>query len=77
MTADKGGGSVRDQIPVHQPLTDHPGNHGVHLVDGVSRAVIMPPRELVDVAAQVFLAHVVVGAVVAPLQQRPRPSAKH
>lgn len=46
-------------------------DHRPHLVDSVARAVVVPPRELPHVPAQVLRAHLVVRPVVAPLEHRP------
>ena len=56
------------QIAVLEPLPSHILRDTGHLVNGVAAAIVVAPGELSDVAAQVLLAHVVVGAVVATLQ---------
>ena len=61
----------RHQIAVAQPLPNHPINNQLHLVEGVARALVVAPGELGHVAVQVLLAHVVVGAVVSTLENRP------
>ena len=60
-----------DQITIHQPLADAGGDDRGHLIGGVGFADIVPPRKLRDVPIQMLRAHVMVGAVIAPLEHRP------
>ena len=65
------GYSLRDQVFVPETLTDHTLRDVRHLVNGVALAVVVPTGKLPDIAVQVLGAHVVVGAVVAPLEHGP------
>ncbi len=56
---------------VGEALADHPTNGHVDKAHGAGFARILAERKLVNVAVKVLLAHEVVDAVVAALQQRP------
>ena len=65
------GYSLRDQVIVPEPLSDHTLRDVRHLVNGVALAVVVPTGKLSNVAVQMLGAHVVVSAVVAPLEHGP------
>ena len=43
-----------------------------HLIDGVGAPVAVPAGEFADIAVQMLHAHMMVGAVIAALEQRPK-----
>ena len=59
------------QIPIAKSFPGHASHHLPHLVDGVQRTHVVTAGKLIDVALKVFLTHTVIGAVVAPFQERP------
>ena len=62
---------VSGQFPVHQPLSDHPGNDILHLRDRVGLAVVVLACELAHVAVKVLRADLVLDALVCPFQGGP------
>ncbi len=65
------GGLVGHQFPMHYPLSDHPCNNRLHLVYCVALADAVAPGELIDVALQMLVAHLVIDAIVRPFEHRP------
>ena len=59
------------QVLVAESFSDTASDEGGHLIVGIEGAVIVPALELPEVAGQVLMAHVVIDAVVSPLEERP------
>ena len=63
--------SLGGKSAVAEPFAVHAPHHRGHLVYSVIRSLIMPSRELADVAVKMLRAHLVVRPVVAALEHRP------
>lgn len=58
------------QIGIAEALATGAVHDAGHLMLGIERAMVMPALELAHLAVQVLVAHVVIGTVVAALEQR-------
>ncbi len=63
---------IRDKSPIAEALAVHSPNHRGHLRLGVHRSAVMPSLELVNVPIQMLGSHLVVDAMVAALERRPK-----